>query len=112
MRYEPPRPPARLASARAFNNVSLYELNGRIGEGGYGTNHVTITALIVPDRRCDRDRALSTPDIPRQSSHSLRVTRPAVENLVIFYLRGAWDPPTSLTYRSTSGLVLWSQSRP
>ncbi len=44
-------------------------------------------------------------------AHPVTVTRAAVNNLVVFVFRGAWDPPT-LTYRSASGASLSSTVRP
>jgi hypothetical protein len=44
--------------------------------------------------------------------HPLTVTERSVDNLVIFSLHGAWDPPSSLVYRSVAGSVLWSTTRP
>ena len=104
--------PAGSATGPCISAVSLRDLSGRIGGGSDGNDHATMTALIVPDRVATvtaHDRPQTYPGrVPRP----LTITQPAVQNLVIFSLQGAWDPPSSLTYRSATGAVLWSITRP
>jgi hypothetical protein len=92
--------------------VSLRQFNGRLGVGSDGNDQGTVTALIVPDRVATVTVRYSPQTYPGRVPHPLTVTERAVQNLVIFSLRGAWDPPSSLIYRSATGSVLWSITRP
>lgn len=94
------------------NAVSLRQFNDRLGVGSDGNDHVTETALIVPDRVATVTAHYSPQTYPGRVPRPLTVTEPAVQNLVIFSLHGAWDPPSSLVYRSANGSVLWSITRP
>lgn len=49
---------------------------------------------------------------PGRVPHPLAVTEHPVDNVVIVFLRGAWDPPSSPIYRSATGSLLWSTARP
>ena len=75
------------------------------GGGGGGRDDVTETALVVPDNVASVTARYAPQKAPGRVAHPVTVTRPAVNNLVIFVFRGAWDPP-ALTYRSSSGSVL------
>lgn len=95
------------------NAVSLRQfISGRLGAGSKGTNHVTVTALILPDRVATVTAHYSSQSYPGRVPHPLTVTERAAQNLVIFSLHGAWDPPNSLIYRSATGSVLSSITRP
>jgi hypothetical protein len=71
-----------------------------------------VTARIVADRVATVTAHYNPQTYPGRVPRPLTVTQPAVDNLVIFALRGAWDPPNSLIYRSATGSVLWSITRP
>jgi hypothetical protein len=92
--------------------VSLRKFDGRLGVSSYGNDHVTVTVLIVPDRVATVTVHYKRQSYPGRVPRALTVTERAVQNLVIFSLQGAYDPPSSLVYRSASGSVLWSVSRP
>jgi hypothetical protein len=94
------------------NAVSVRQLNSNTGGGSYGNDHATVTALIVPDRVATVTAHYSPQNYPGRVRRPLTVTERAVQNLVIFALQGAWDPPSSLIYRSATGSVLWSITRP
>jgi hypothetical protein len=79
--------------------------------GGGGNNKITETALVVPDNVASVTARYSAQNYPGRVAHPVTVTRAAVNNLVVFVFRGAWDPPT-LTYRSASGASLSSTVRP
>ncbi len=78
--------------------------------GGDGNDHITVTALVVPDYVAKVTARFGAQTYPGRVPRPSTVTRPVIHNLVIFVFRGAWDPP-SLTYRSASGAVLWSTPR-
>jgi hypothetical protein len=96
------------------NAVSLRQFSGRlgVGVGSDGNDHVTVTTLIVPDRVATVTAHYSPQTHPGRAPRPLTVTERAVQNLVIFSLHGAWDPPNSLIYRSATGSILWSITRP
>jgi hypothetical protein len=93
------------------NAVSLRWLD-TIGSGSYGTNRMTVTARIVPDSVATVTAHYSPQTYPGRVPRPHTITEPAVQNLVIFALHGAWDPPSSLIYRSATGSILWSVTRP
>jgi hypothetical protein len=80
------------------------------GGGGGGNDTVTETALVVPNNVASVTARYSPQKAPGRVAHPVAVTRPAVNNLVIFVYRGAWDPP-ALTYRSSSGAPLSTAPR-
>ena len=94
------------------NAASIRTFAGRLGVGSDGNDHATVTALIVPDRVATVTAHYSPQRYPGRVPRPLNVTEHAVQNLVIFDLRGAWDPPNSIIYRSATGSVLWSDTRP
>ena len=73
--------------------------------GGGGNDTVTETALVVPNNVASVTARYSPQKAPGRVAHPVAVPRRAVNNLVIFVYRGAWDPP-ALTYRSSSGAPL------
>jgi hypothetical protein len=73
---------------------------------------VTVTPLIVPDRVATVTAHYSPQTYPGRVPRPLTVTERAAQNLVIFSLHGAWDPPNSLIYRSATGSILWSITLP
>jgi len=81
------------------------------GGGGGGNDAVTETALVVPNNVASVTARYSPQEAPGRVGHPVAVTRPALNNLVIFVYRGAWDPP-ALTYRSSSGSVLSTERSP
>ncbi|MHB8505155.1 MAG: hypothetical protein ACYDEN_05470 [Acidimicrobiales bacterium] len=80
------------------------------GGGGGGNDQVTETALLVPDNVATVTALYPPQKGPGRVAHPVTVTRRAVDNLVIFVYRGAWDPP-ALTYQSSSGTALWTTPR-
>jgi hypothetical protein len=76
------------------------------GAGG-GSNHITKTALLVPDSVASVTARYAAQTYPGRVTRPVEITRRVIDNLAIFVFRGAWDPP-SLTYRSTAGTVLSS----
>lgn len=80
------------------------------GGGGGGNDTVTETALVVPNNVASVTARYSPQKAPGRVAHPVAVTRPALNNLVIFVYRGAWDPP-ALTYRSSSGAPLTTAPR-
>jgi hypothetical protein len=93
------------------NAISLQQSAPSHGFGSDGNDHATVTALIVPDPVATVTARYGAQTYPGRVPHPLTVTQRARQNVVIFYLRGAWDPPSSLTYRSTDGTVVWSSAR-
>ncbi len=93
------------------NAISLQQLAPSHGFGSDGNDHATVTALIVPDPVATVTAQYSAQTYPGRVPHPLTVTQRPRQNVVIFYLRGAWDPPSSLTYRSADGTVVWSSAR-
>lgn len=93
----------------AYRTLSDLRTNPFMGGGG-GTNDVTTSALLLPNRVATVTAHYGTQTYPGRVSRPVTVTRPVVNNLVIFVFRGAWDPP-QLTYRSANGTVLWSTPR-
>lgn len=81
------------------------------GGGGGGNDSVTETALVVPNDVASVTARYSPQNAPGRVAHPVAVTRPVLNNLVIFVYRGAWDPP-ALTYRSSSGSVLSTERSP
>jgi hypothetical protein len=77
------------------------------GAGGGGSNHITKTALLVPDSVASVTARYAAQTYPGRVPRPIEVTRRVSDNVAIFVFRGAWDPP-SLTYRSTAGTVLSS----
>ena len=104
--------PAGSGTGPCVNAISLRQFNGRLGVGSDGNDHATVTPLIVPDRVATVTAHYSPQTYPGRVPRPLTVTEHAVQNLVIFYLHGAWDPPSSLIYRSATSSVLWSTTRP
>lgn len=88
-------------------NYTIAELHNNPygGGGGGGNDTVTKTALVVPNNVASVTAHYSAQSGPGRVTRPVTVTRPAVNNLVIFVYRGAWDPP-ELTYRSSSGAAL------
>lgn len=104
--------PGGSGTGPCVNAVSLRQFTGRLGVANDGNDHATVTALIVPDRVATVTAHYAPQTYPGRVPRPLTVTKRPVQNLVIFALRGAWDPPNSLTYRSATGAVLWSTTRP
>jgi hypothetical protein len=69
-----------------------------------------VTALVLPDAVATATAHYPAEHRLGQVPRTLTVTQRVVNNLVIFNLTGAWDPP-SLTYRSAAGAILWSRTR-
>ena len=69
--------------------------------GGGGNDRVTETALVVPNKVTSVTARYSAQSGPGRVAHPVTVTRPAINNVVIFVLHGAFDSPR-LTYRSSS----------
>lgn len=78
--------------------------------GSSGSNDLTVTALIVPDQAATVTAHYPAGHRGGRVTHQFTISRPNIDNVVIFRLIGGWDPP-SLTYRSASGAVLWSSAR-
>ena len=78
--------------------------------GGGGSNHITKTALLVPDSVASVTARYPAQSYPGRVPRPVEVTRRVNDNLAIFVFRGAWDPP-SLTYRSATGTILSSNIR-
>lgn len=91
--------------------LTLSDLHRRpfMGASG-GTNHITTTALVLPDKVATVTARYGAQTYPGRVPRPVTVTRMVVNNLVIFVFRGAWDPP-ELTYRSASGALLASVGR-
>ena len=66
--------------------------------GGGGSNDITKTALLVPDSVTSVTAHYAAQTYPGRVRHPVEITRRVTDNLAIFILRGAWDPP-SLTSR-------------
>jgi hypothetical protein len=81
------------------------------GAGSGGSNNSTVTTLIVPDRVATVTAHYSPQTYPGRVPRALNVTQQAINNVVIFNFRGAWDPPSSLIYRSAKGSIIWSWTR-
>lgn len=104
--------PGGSGTGPCINAISLRQSQDQIGSGSYGNDHETVTPLILPDRVASVTAHYNPQTYPGRVPRPLTITQRAVQNLVIFALRGAWDPPNSLTYRSANGSVLWSTTRP
>ena len=81
------------------------------GMGSGGNNQSTVTAMIVPDRVATVTARYSPQTYPGRVLRAVTVTHRAINTVVIFNFRGAWDPPSALIYRSASGSIIWSRSR-
>jgi hypothetical protein len=75
--------------------------------GGGGSNHITKTALVLPDSVASVTAHYAAQSYPGRVPRPVTITRRVTDNLAIFVFRGAWDPP-ALTYSSATGAVLWS----
>lgn len=104
--------PAGSGTGPCVNAVSLRQFNASTGDGSYGNDHETVTPRIVQDGVATVTARYSAQTYPGRVPHPLTITQPVVQNLVILTLHGAWDPPSSLTYRSADGSILWSITRP
>lgn len=106
--------PGGSGAGPCVNAVSLqqHQYQTSFGPGGYGNDHETITPLLVPDNVATVTAHYSAQTYPGRVAHPLTITERAKDNLVIMRLHGAWDPPSSLTYRSASGHTLWTITRP
>jgi hypothetical protein len=93
-------------SAGCTTVASLRLLTGT-GAGSEGNDTATITPVIAPNRVATITAHYGSQRYPGQVPHPVTVTHQVSGNVVIFYLHGAWDPP-SLTYRSADGTVLWT----
>jgi hypothetical protein len=103
--------PAGSGTGPCVTAVSLRQFNGTTGDGSYGNNHETVTPRIVPDSIATVTARYRAQTYPGRVPRPLTITQPVVQNLVILTLHGAWDPPSSLTYRSANGSVVWSITR-
>jgi hypothetical protein len=94
--------------------ASLRELLGASGgpSGSAGNDHGTVTAMIVPDKVATVTARYDAQTRPGVVPHPITTTHRVTNNIVIFDLHGAWDPPASITYRSANGSVLSSSKRP
>lgn len=93
-------------------NYTVGELRRRpYGGGSGGNDSVTETALVVPNQVASVTARYSPQKGPGRVALPVAVTRPAVNNVVIFVFRGAWDTP-ALTFRSSSGSVLSTERSP
>jgi hypothetical protein len=112
-----PQPPGVVLITRGDGGAGTSELpvtslrQQPYGEAGSsGSDTVTQTVLLLPN-----DVATVTARYPEQTrpgrvAKPITVTRTVRNNLVLLIFRGAWDPP-SLTYRSRTGKVLWTNRR-
>jgi hypothetical protein len=100
---------ANYGRGEAHRYLAISEIRRHFETGSDGNNHITITPLVVPS-----DVATVTANYPaeNQAGHVAHqvITRHVKGNIVIFRVTGGWDPP-SLTYRSATGAVLWSDHR-
>ncbi len=100
---------ANYGRGEAHSYRTISGLRHRFETGSDGANHITITPLVAPS-----DVATITANYPAESqlghvAHQV-ITRHVKGNVVIFRVTGGWDPP-SLTYRSATRAVLWSDHR-
>lgn len=77
--------------------------------GGDGNDHITVTPLVVSGNVATVTANYPASSYPGHVPHRV-ITERVRNNVVIFVLRGGWDPP-SLTYRSATGTILWSTRR-
>jgi hypothetical protein len=72
--------------------------------GSDGTDHVTVTPLVVPDSVASVTAHYTAQSRPGRIAHAFDTEQRPSGNVVFFVLRGAWDPP-SLTFRFKNGAV-------
>lgn len=90
----------------SHSNLGMSEIRRYFETGSGGNNHITVTPLVVPNSVATVTADYPASSYPGHVPHKV-ITQEVRDNLVIFVLRGGWDPP-SLTYRSAHGAVLWS----
>ncbi len=100
---------ANYGRGESHSYLTISRIRRHFETGSDGNNHITITPLVVPS-----DVATVTANYPAENqvghvAHQV-ITRHVKGNIVIFRVTGGWDPP-SLTYRSATGAVLWSDHR-
>jgi hypothetical protein len=92
-------------------SVSLRHLPGTpFGAGSDGNDQATVTPLIVPNNIATVTAYYRPQTYPGRVPDPVTVTQHVRNNIAVFDLHGAWDPP-SLTYRSANGSVIWSSRR-
>ena len=80
--------------------------------GSGGNDHGTVTMTIVPDNVATVTAHYDPQTHPGVVPHPITTSHRVTNNIVIFDLHGAWDPPAWITYRSANGSILWSSKRP
>jgi hypothetical protein len=72
--------------------------------GSEGISQNTNTILLVPNKVATVTARYSAQNAPRAHA-AVTITKPVVDNFVVFHFTGAWDPPT-LSYRLASGALI------